>query len=49
VDVTARTPLRCLFLGPEDVEPFLLANPPVMFRMLQTEARRLQLTDELRL
>jgi CRP/FNR family transcriptional regulator/voltage-gated potassium channel len=48
-DVIARTPLRCLYIPAEDVERFLLANPRVMFRMLQTEARRLQKTDELRL
>ena len=48
-DVIARTPLQCLFVKPEDVEPFLIANPRVMYRMLQTEARRLRTTDELRL
>jgi CRP-like cAMP-binding protein len=48
-DVTARSPLRCLFVAPGDVEGFLLANPLVMFRMLQTQARRLQTTDELRI
>ena len=48
-DIIARTPLRCLFIPPEQVESFLLANPRVMFRMLQTEARRLRTTDELRL
>jgi CRP-like cAMP-binding protein len=48
-DVIARTPLRCLFVPVEQVEDFLLANPTVMFRMLQTEARRLQVTDELRI
>jgi CRP-like cAMP-binding protein len=48
-DVIARTPLRCLFVPPDDVEQFLLANPRVMYRMLQTEARRLRTTDELRL
>lgn len=48
-DVIARTPLRCLFVPPDRVESFLLANPRVMFRMLQTEARRLRTTDELRL
>jgi CRP/FNR family cyclic AMP-dependent transcriptional regulator len=48
-DVTARTALRCLFVSPDDVESVLLANPRVMFRMLQTEARRLQATDELRI
>jgi CRP-like cAMP-binding protein len=48
-DVIARTPLRCLFVPADQVESFLLANPNVMFRMLQTEARRLQVTDELRI
>jgi CRP-like cAMP-binding protein len=47
-DVIARTPLRCLYVPPNDVEGFLLANPKVMYRMLQTEARRLRTTDELR-
>lgn len=47
-DVIARTPLRCLYVAPGDVEDFLLANPKVMYRMLQTEARRLRTTDELR-
>ena len=48
-DVIARTPLRCLFVPAADVERFLLANPRVTYRMLQTEARRLQVTDELRI
>jgi CRP-like cAMP-binding protein len=48
-DVIARTPLRCLLVPVEQVQDFLLANPKVMFRMLQTEARRLQVTDELRI
>jgi CRP-like cAMP-binding protein len=47
-DVIARSPLRCLFVPAAQVEPFLLANPLVMLRMLQTEARRLRTTDELR-
>lgn len=47
-DVVARAPLRCLFVPAEDVEGFLLASPRVMLRMLQTEARRLRTTDELR-
>ena len=47
-DVVARSPLRCVYLEDSHVEPFLLANPLVMYRMLQTEARRLQMTDELR-
>jgi CRP-like cAMP-binding protein len=48
-DIIARTPLQCLFIKPEDVETFLVANPRVMFRMLQAEARRLRTTDELRI
>lgn len=47
-DVVARSPLRCLYLDDAQVEPFLLAHPIVMLRMLQTEARRLRTTDELR-
>ena len=41
-DIVAMTPLRCLILGPARVAPFLLAHPPVMFRMLQAQARRLR-------
>ncbi len=37
-----------LYVPPAQVEDFLLANPKVMYRMLQTEARRLRTTDELR-
>jgi CRP/FNR family transcriptional regulator, cyclic AMP receptor protein len=48
-DIVARTRLRCLVVPTEDVEPFLLANPRVMYRMLQTEARRVRTTDELRI
>jgi glutaminase len=47
-DVIARTPLRCLWVPPGDVEDFLIANPKLMYRMLQQEARRLRTTDELR-
>ena len=47
-DVVARSPLRCLYLADEQVEQFLLEHPVVMLRMLQTEARRLRTTDELR-
>jgi acetate kinase len=48
-DVVARTRLRCLFVPSDDVERFLLANPRVMYRVLQTEARRVRSTDERRL
>jgi len=43
-DVITRTPLCCLVIPPEQVEGFLVARPRVMFRMLQTEARRLRAT-----
>ena len=41
-DIIARTPLRCLYVPPDDVEAFLIANPKVMYRMLQAQARRLR-------
>ena len=41
-DVVAAAELRCLVLSEPDVEPFLLSHPTVMFRMLQTQARRLR-------
>ncbi|MBA2462682.1 MAG: cyclic nucleotide-binding domain-containing protein [Actinobacteria bacterium] len=47
-DVVARSALHCLYLADAEVERFLIANPLVMLRMLQTEARRLRTTDELR-
>jgi CRP-like cAMP-binding protein len=47
-DIVARSALRCLYVPAEQVESFLLAHPLVMFRMLQTEARRLRTTDERR-
>src|SRR5262249_664769 len=47
-DVVARAPLRCLYVPPGEVKDFLLAHPRVMLRMLETEARRLRTTDELR-
>lgn len=43
-DVVAQTPLRCLVLPPNAVEGFLVANPHVMFRVLQGEARKLRTT-----
>ena len=48
-DVIARTPLRCLHIPADEVEGFLIANPRVTYRMLQTEARRLRDTDERRI
>jgi CRP-like cAMP-binding protein len=41
-DVVATRPLRCLILSGPAVEPFLVAHPRVMFRMLQAQARRLR-------
>jgi CRP-like cAMP-binding protein len=41
-DVIATRPLRCLVLAGHLVQPFLLDNPPVMFRMLQAQSRRLR-------
>lgn len=45
-DVEAATLLRCLEIPGAAVEPFLVEYPKVMFRMLQTEARRLRTTTE---
>jgi len=47
-DVVARAPLRCLFVPADEVPDFLISAPRVMLRMLETEARRLRTTDELR-
>jgi CRP/FNR family transcriptional regulator, cyclic AMP receptor protein len=44
-DIIARRPLRCLVVPPERAESFLVAHPRVMFRMFQTEARRLKTVD----
>jgi CRP-like cAMP-binding protein len=41
-DIIALTPLRCLALAAGNVQQFLTAHPPVMFRMLQALARRLR-------
>jgi CPA1 family monovalent cation:H+ antiporter len=45
-DVESTSMLRCLAIPGADVKPFLVSYPTVMFRMLQTEARRLRLTTE---
>lgn len=47
-DIVARTTVRCLVVPAGEVKDFLLANPPVMFSMLQQEARRLKTADEAR-
>jgi CRP-like cAMP-binding protein len=41
-DIVALGPVRCLILGGPAVEMFLVAHPRVMYRMLQTQARRLR-------
>ena len=41
-DVVATTTLRCIQIGGNDVQGFLVANPQVMYRMLQAQARRLR-------
>jgi len=41
-DVVALREMRCLFLAGPGVGDFLLAHPPVMYRMLQAQARRLR-------
>ena len=47
-DIVSRAPLTCLVVPAPDVESFLIANPRVMFSVLQTEARRLKTMDEAR-
>ena len=41
-DVVAAPPLRCLVLAGPQVEDVPAGHPPVMFRMLQAQARRLR-------
>jgi CRP-like cAMP-binding protein len=43
-DVVAVQSIRCLVLAGPEVQEFLVSHPRVMFRMLQTEARRLRNT-----
>jgi CRP-like cAMP-binding protein len=40
-DIVALRPLRCLVLGGPELEHFLISYPKVMYRMLQSVARRL--------
>ena len=47
-DIVATTALRVIMLSGNAVEPFLLANPRVMFRMLQAQARRLRSANRAR-
>ena len=41
-DIVATRPLRCIVIGGPGLEPFLVDQPKVMFRMLQAMARRLR-------
>lgn len=41
-DVVATSPLSCLVMAGTAVEGFLVANPRIMFRMVQAQARRLR-------
>ena len=41
-DIVATQALRCLVLAGPQVHSVLLDNPPLMFRMLQAQARRLR-------
>ncbi len=47
-DIVATRPLRCLLLAGPQVEPFLIAHPQVMYRMLQAQARRLRAANRWR-
>lgn len=41
-DIVAASPLRCLVLGPEELNEFLRRVPEVTLRMLRAECRRLR-------
>ena len=47
-DVWSKGSLHCLVLAGPALEEFLLAHPPVMFRMLQALARRFRATNQWR-
>jgi len=47
-DVVALRPLRVLHLPGPQLEPFLTAHPTVMYRMLQSQARRLRAANRWR-
>ena len=44
-DIVTRSRLLCLVVPASELERFFTANPRVMFRVLQVEARRLQAAD----
>ena len=41
-DIVAAHTLRCAIIPGPQIEPFMLAHPTVLFRMLKAEARKLQ-------
>lgn len=41
-DIVARRSLRCVVIAGPDLQAFMLAHPPVLYRMLQAEARKLK-------
>jgi CRP-like cAMP-binding protein len=44
-DIISRAELHCMVIPADVLESFLVANPRIMFRMLQVEARRLRSAD----
>jgi CRP/FNR family transcriptional regulator, cyclic AMP receptor protein len=47
-DIVAKRALRCLVLAGPQVQTFLNDHPPVMYRMLQAQARRLRIANRWR-
>lgn len=45
-DIVAQGPLRCLVLPGPELRDFLISHPSVMYRMLQSEARRLRSANQ---
>jgi CRP-like cAMP-binding protein len=45
-DIVAQAPLRCLVLPGAELRDFLIAHPTMMYRMLQSEARRLRAANQ---
>ena len=41
-DIVALHTLRCVIIPGPDLQAFMLTHPPVMYRMLQAEARKLK-------
>ena len=41
-DIVALRNLRCVIIAGPDLQAFMLTHPPVMYRMLQAEARKLK-------